>query len=90
MTSADSVQTMCPFCHTARAQMSTGAGEAPGDWRCVTCGQRWDASRLATVAAYASWALEHDKTVPARPRPWDDLGTDGLEVLAGPDRPSAV
>ena len=90
MTNAASAQTTCPFCHTARALLSTGAGEAPGDWRCGRCGQRWDASRLATVAVYARWALEHDKAVRARPQPWDDLEADGLEVLAGPDRPPAV
>jgi PHP family Zn ribbon phosphoesterase len=90
MESNGSAQTACPFCHTA-FPLTSGGVEAPGDWRCVRCGQRWDASRLATVAAYASWALEHDKAVPAGPRPWDDLGADGLEVLAGPDRrPTAV
>jgi len=69
MESDVSVQTTCPYCHTAFALTSGGAGEAAGDWRCVRCGQRWDASRLATVAAYASWALEHDKAVPAGPPP---------------------
>jgi hypothetical protein len=88
MESDASVLATCPYCHTAFPLMSEGTREA--DWRCIRCGQRWDAGRLATVAAYASWALEHDKAVPAGPRPWDDLGADGLEVHAGPDRPTAV
>lgn len=29
---------------------------AGADWECVRCGSRWDAARLATVAAYAVWA----------------------------------
>jgi tRNA(Ile2) C34 agmatinyltransferase TiaS len=82
-------QTTCPYCHTAFALMSGGA-RAAGDWRCLRCGQRWDARRLATVAAYASWALDHEKPVRARPRPWDDLGADGLEVHSRPGGPSAV
>jgi PHP family Zn ribbon phosphoesterase len=82
-----SAQATCPYCHTAFPPMSEGAS---GDWHCARCGQRWDAGRLATVAAYANWTLEHDKAVPPSPRPWDDLGADGLEVLAGPDRPRAV
>jgi len=31
---------------------SIGAG---ADWHCGRCGQRWDAGRLATVAAYEVW-----------------------------------
>jgi len=93
METESSAQTTCPYCHTAFPLMSGGASEAPGDWRCLRCGQRWDAGRLATVAAYASWALEREKAVLARPRPWDDLGADAPEVragLAGANRPAGV
>jgi ribosomal protein L37AE/L43A len=83
MESDGSAQATCPYCHTAFPPMSEGAS---GDWRCARCGQRWDAGRLATVAAYASWALEHEKSVRTRARSWDDLGTDAPEALAGPDR----
>jgi hypothetical protein len=50
----------CPMCHTPRS----GAGSAAdgGDaWRCVTCGQYWNAERIAAVAAYAAWSIEHDR-----------------------------
>ena len=51
----------CPLCHT-KASLTDEDVEAGGDWRCATCGQRWDADRLATVAAYAVWVAEHDGT----------------------------
>ena len=50
----------CPMCHTS-ATLSQSALDAGGDWRCVTCGQHWDAGRLAAVAAYAAWAVDHDR-----------------------------
>lgn len=50
----------CPMCHTA-ATLSRSALEAGGDWRCVRCGQHWDAARLAAVAAYAAWRVDHDR-----------------------------
>jgi hypothetical protein len=90
MASAGSAQTTCPLCHTACALMSGGARETPENWRCVTCGQRWDARRLATVAAYASWALEHEKAVRAPAPPWDDGGAHGAQVRTGGDRTAAV
>lgn len=50
---------VCPLCKT----MSTGLGNAElaggGAWRCLTCGQHWDAYRLETVAAYVLWAKDH-------------------------------
>ena len=46
---------VCPMCHTS-ASVTQDAIEAGGDWRCVRCGQHWDAARLATVHAYAGWA----------------------------------
>ena len=50
----------CPKCHTS-ATLSQGALEAGGAWRCVRCGQHWDAARLAAVAAYAAWSVDHDR-----------------------------
>ena len=50
----------CPMCHTS-ASLSQSALEAGGDWRCVRCGQHWDAARLAAVAAYAACAVDHDR-----------------------------
>ena len=50
----------CPLCHTS-ATLAQSAVEAGGDWRCARCGQRWDAARLAAVAAYAAWTVEHDR-----------------------------
>jgi predicted Zn finger-like uncharacterized protein len=52
----------CPMCHTA-ATVSQSALEAGGDWRCVRCGQHWDAARLRAVAAYAAWSVDHDRVV---------------------------
>jgi ribosomal protein L37AE/L43A len=51
---------ICPMCHTS-ATLSRSALEAGGDWRCVRCGQCWDAARLAAVAAYTAWAVDHDR-----------------------------
>ena len=42
-------------------QRAIGAG---GNWRCVRCGQHWDAGRLAAVAAYAAWARNRDRAGP--------------------------
>ena len=50
----------CPLCHTS-ATLTQSALEAGGDWRCVRCGQHWDAVRLAAVAAYATWTVDHDR-----------------------------
>lgn len=52
----------CPMCHTS-ATLSQSALEAGGAWRCVRCGQHWDAARLAAVAAYAAWTVDHDRVV---------------------------
>lgn len=58
---ADTVRgATCPMCHTP-GNISQSAIEAGGDWRCVRCGQRWDAGRLAAVSAYNAWAVEHDR-----------------------------
>jgi len=50
----------CPMCHTS-ATLSRSALKAGGDWRCVRCGQHWDAARLAAIAAYAAWTVDHDR-----------------------------
>jgi hypothetical protein len=42
----------CPMCH-AGASLTQSALEAGAAWRCVRCGQHWDADRLTAVAAYA-------------------------------------
>lgn len=57
----------CPMCHTP-TPVTQNAIEAGGDWRCVTCGQHWDATRLAAVAAYAAWVADRDR-----------VGTPGTE-----------
>jgi transcription elongation factor Elf1 len=49
----------CPMCHAATS-LTPDAIDAGGDWRCGRCGQHWDAVRLATVAAYATWVVAHE------------------------------
>jgi hypothetical protein len=51
----------CPLCHTSQAPLTHQRLQAGGGWRCVRCGQRWDAHRLETVAAYAAWVAEHER-----------------------------
>ena len=48
----------CPLCHTTDASLTDDELAAGGGWRCIRCGQQWDARRLATVAAYAASQLE--------------------------------
>lgn len=52
---------VCPLCHTAEPTVNQAAIDAGGRWTCRRCSQTWDGSRLATVAAYATWAAEHDR-----------------------------
>ena len=61
----------CPLCHTTHPSLTRDALEAGGDWRCTRCGQRWDASRIATVAAYAEWVYRagHNGSHARRGRP---------------------
>ena len=47
----------CPLCHTADATMTTSALAEGAFWRCVRCGQLWDALRLQTAADYRRSAL---------------------------------
>lgn len=51
---------VCPLCHTPEPTVNQAALDAGGGWTCRRCSQAWDGSRLATVAAYAVWAAEHD------------------------------
>jgi len=44
---------ICPLCHTVHVVAAGALLVALTGWQCRTCGQRWDAKRLATVAAYA-------------------------------------
>lgn len=63
----------CPMCHMS-APLSQSALEAGGHWRCVRCGQHWNAARLAAVAAYAEWTVDHDRI--------DRPGTEGSHTAA--------
>jgi len=47
----------CPMCHMPMP-LAQGAMDAGTGWPCSRCGQRWDAARLSTVAAYAAWVVE--------------------------------
>jgi ribosomal protein L37AE/L43A len=66
---------MCPMCHTP-SPLTSRAVDDGASWRCARCGQRWDAGRLATVAAYAArvtaqQAAGHDRATPGLPAGWD-------------------
>jgi hypothetical protein len=50
----------CPLCHHLGPVQTEEALRTVG-WRCARCGQRWDAGRLAAVAGYAAWLIEHDR-----------------------------
>ena len=50
------VAATCPLCHTADLLITADALAAGATWSCTTCGQRWSAARLETVAAYARYA----------------------------------
>lgn len=54
------VYATCPSCHTVAPDMTTAALAAGADWPCLRCGQRWDARRLANVAAYAVWLADRN------------------------------
>jgi tRNA(Ile2) C34 agmatinyltransferase TiaS len=44
----------CPSCRASDANMTYDALGKGSDWQCARCGQKWSATRLATVAAYAA------------------------------------
>jgi len=54
---------ICPLCHTVDS-ITEEAVATGGGWRCKTCGQRWDAARLATVAAYAQYVASRAALAP--------------------------
>jgi PHP family Zn ribbon phosphoesterase len=59
----------CPLCHTSHGSLTADGLATGDDWRCVRCGQRWDAGRLQAVAAYADWVQERAPAVNASPPP---------------------
>ena len=59
-------QDTCPMCHTPRSAAGSTGGDA---WRCMRCGQQWDAQRVAAVVAYASWSRDHDRVRDGAERP---------------------
>lgn len=63
----------CPMCHTPTS-VTQNAIEAGRDWRCRRCGQHWDATRLAAIAMYAAWVVDHDRL--------DRRGTESSHVGA--------
>jgi hypothetical protein len=71
---------VCPLCHTPEPTVTQATLESGAGWVCRRCSQSWDAPRLATVAAYAVWALEHD-------HPGGTPSTAGAEVTPAPSEP---
>jgi transposase len=50
----------CPLCHqTGPVLVDEVLPQVR--WKCTRCGQHWDADRLAAVAAYAVWLIDHDR-----------------------------
>ena len=60
----------CPLCQTTHVSLSSDAPAADGGWRCVRCGEWWDARRLGTVAAYVDWTLERASRCEWPPQRW--------------------
>ena len=50
----------CPMCHVD-GSLTHSTLDAGGAWRCVRCGQHWDAVRLTAVAAYVGWASDRER-----------------------------
>jgi transposase-like protein len=55
----------CPSCHAEDPGVTRLAVSSGADWRCAQCGSRWDARRLATVAAYDIWVAERTASTKA-------------------------
>ena len=55
----------CPGCHTPHPSLTREGLAAGAGWKCIRCGERWDARRLATVAAYKAWVAERETTATA-------------------------
>lgn len=58
-----SQRAVCPGCHTPHPSLTREGLAADVGWKCARCGERWDARRLATVAAYAAWVAERERPV---------------------------
>jgi hypothetical protein len=69
------------MCHTPTL-LTQEAIDAGGSWRCVRCAQHWDAGRLATVAAYAEWKIDHDRGG----RPGTEINHDAAPHQDAPTR----
>lgn len=81
MESNGSRHLICPCCHTPGPADAGDALRAHGDWQCLRCGARWDARRLATVAAYESWERERSRGM---------IPVSAVEVLPCEGHPSAL
>jgi hypothetical protein len=57
------VRTTCPLCRSA----APTAYYSSGRWQCARCGGRWDARRLASVAAYDLFCEDRPSGQPVRP-----------------------
>jgi transcription elongation factor Elf1 len=55
----------CPLCHRAFGAFVEETLAAGGGCQCGTCGQRWTATRLKTVAAYAQWVVARNRAIAA-------------------------
>jgi predicted CXXCH cytochrome family protein len=51
----------CPSCHTPHGSLTEDTFHGGDSWVCVRCGQRWNAHRLETVAAYDAWVAERER-----------------------------
>jgi len=71
----------CALCHTP-SSLTLEAVAAGGAWRCKKCGQHWDGSRLAAVAAYAAWAVARAR-VGGKPATSDARATTGRDSTLG-------
>jgi transposase-like protein len=51
----DVVSPLCPLCHTVDVTVTQDTLRGGASWTCTLCGQRWSATRLEAVAAYARY-----------------------------------
>jgi ribosomal protein L37AE/L43A len=78
----------CPLCHTPAA-LTRDALEAGGSWRCLRCGQHWDGARLAAIATYDAWVVEHDSVRRGRDTAGQRATASGDPGAAGKHSPRA-
>ena len=67
----------CPICDTP-ASVTRNAIEAGRGWRCVACGQHWDAARLAVVAAYVARRVDRDRAAARALRPPSEVEDEAV------------